>query len=187
MSHSAAAEQLVSVEEYLRLEEASPVKHEYVAGRIYALAGPTKRHNVIVGNIYRALWEAAEGGPCRLYFAEVKLRAAADVVYYPDVMVACEPEGADAYMEDAPCLVIEVVSPTTATIDRREKLFLYRRLPSLSTYLVVEQEERRIEHHWRDENGAWCLEVATSGSIPLSCPSGELPLDRVYQGVAFDG
>lgn len=94
---------LLSVEEYLRLERTSPVRHEYVAGAIHALAGTTRRHNRIALNLARPLMDSAEGGPCRVSVSEVRLRVRDDVYYYPDVMVACGPEPADAYVEDAPC------------------------------------------------------------------------------------
>jgi Uma2 family endonuclease len=121
----------ISVEEYLRLEEASPERNEFVAGQIHALAGATLRHNRILGNVFARLWTAARGGPCRVCAAEVKLRVAEDVIYYPDVMVACGSAGGDPLMEDAPCLVVEVISPSAGPIDRREKLAAYKRLPSL--------------------------------------------------------
>jgi Uma2 family endonuclease len=178
---------LVPVEEYLRLELRSPVRHEFVAGAIHALAGTTRRHNRITLNIARALADAAEGGPCRVSMVDVRLRVRGDVYYYPDVMVACGPEPADPYLEEAPCLVVEVLSLSTASVDRREKLFLYRQIPSLQAYLIVETELRRVERHWRGADGEWRAEEHTAGRVPVACPEAELPLDAVYAGVGFDG
>jgi Uma2 family endonuclease len=100
----------LTVDEYLALEESATVRHEYVGGEIFAMVGATKRHNRIIGNTSGRLWGTARGGPCRVYSESVKLRVADDVIYYPDVMVACGPEGDDPHIEDDPCLVVEVVS-----------------------------------------------------------------------------
>ncbi len=174
-----------TVEEYLKLEESASVKHEYVAGEIHAMVGSSRRHNRIAGNIYRRLADAAEDGPCRVYMSDVKLRAAEDVVYYPDVMVACGPEPDDPYVESEPCLVVEVASPGTETTDRREKLAAYKRLPSLRAYLIVVQERAWIERHWRGEDGVWRRAdlVDDEGRVPIPCPRTQVTLAQVYEGL----
>ena len=173
----------VSVEEYLRLEEASAVKHEYVAGEITALAGASRRHNRIAGNIFARLLAASRNSSCRVYISDVKLRAAEDVFYYPDVMVACGPEPENPFVETAPCLLVEVTPPTTQVVDRREKLLIYKRIPTLKAYLVVHQDARRVERHWRDETGAWrYADLVREGRVPLPCPEIELALGEIYEG-----
>jgi Uma2 family endonuclease len=186
MANPATRTPLLSVAEYLRLEATSPERHEYVAGRIYALAGTTRRHNRIAGNIYRLLAETAGDGPCRVSISDVRLRATRDVYYYPDVMVACGAEPEDPYLEEAPCLVVEVLSPSTESVDRREKLFLYRQIPSVQAYLIVEAERRRVERHWRGADGEWRAEELAEGAVPVPCPEAALPLDVIYAGVAFN-
>jgi Uma2 family endonuclease len=173
-----------SVEEYLRLEETSAVRHEFVGGRVYALAGVTRRHNRIVLNFARHLLASVGDGPCRVSVADVRLRAPEGAFYYPDVMVACGPEPSDPYVEVAPCVVIEVTSPSTAAIDRREKLFLYRKIPSLRAYLVVDQDERRVERYWRDEAGEWFAQEILDGAVPIPCPEMEIAVEQIYRGVA---
>ena len=174
----------LSVGEYLRVEEASPVKHEYVAGQIFALAGATKRHNHITVNLVTCLAAAARGGRCGVYLADVKLRVSEEVLYYPDVMVACGPAGEDPLIEDSPCLVIEVTSPSTEMIDRREKVLAYRQIASLQAYVIVHQGEPRVERHWRDGSDVWRYdEVAGEGRVALPCPEVELSLDAIYEGV----
>jgi Uma2 family endonuclease len=158
MAEPTTPHRLPTVREYLELEESS-TRHEYVAGMIYAHAGGTSRHNAIAANVLAALWSAARGGRCRVYGSDMRLRAVEDVFYYPAVMVVCgdDEAGDGALHQHAPCLVVEVTSPSTEAIDRREKAFTYRTIPSLKAYLVVDQSRRWVERHWRDEtaSGAW--------------------------------
>ena len=182
MSHTTPSPSL-SVEEYMRLERASERRHEYVAGRVYALGAPTLRHNRIVGNVFARLWTAARGGPCVVHAENVRLRVADDVIYCPDVMVVCSPQH-DDYLAESPCLVVEVTSPSTASIDRREKVTNYRRIPSLQAYVVIDQRRRRVDRHWRDEHGEWWhVTVAGNGEVRLPCPELRLTLDEIYEGV----
>jgi Uma2 family endonuclease len=183
MAEAARAMTVLTYEEYLELEERSDVKHEYVAGQIHAMSGVTKRHNVIAGNIFAELRAAARGTPCRLYVADVKLRAAADVVYYPDVMVACGPEEGGPLVEEAPCLVVEVTSPSTERIDRGEKLLVYRRMESLRAYWIVDQGARHVDRHWREADGIWRREMlGEGGDLPAPCPETRVPLATIYEG-----
>jgi Uma2 family endonuclease len=184
MSDSALRHRTLTAADYLALEADGSVRHEYVAGVMYPRVEVTKRHNRIAGNFARLLTEAADDGPCRVYMSDVKLRAGDDVYYYPDVMVACGPEGDDPVVEDAPCLVVEVASPSTAVIDRREKLVAYKRIPTLEAYVIVEQDDRRVQRHWRDEQGVWWdAEVSGRGQVPLPCPETTLTLNDIYAGV----
>jgi len=185
MAESVTPHRPVSIEEYLALEEESDVRHEYVGGTVHAMVGATKRHNRIVGNIYAYLLGASRGGPCRVYVESVKLRAAEDTIYYPDVMVACGPENDNPLVEDAPSVIVEVASPGTEAIDRREKMLAYRRIPTVEVYLVAAQDERRVERHWRDETGAWLHgeAVGDRGRVPIPPLGAELPLAEVYRGL----
>lgn len=188
MAHPAPDSQLMSVEEYLRFEAAAPTKHEYVAGEIYAMSGVTLRHARIVMNLSVRLASTARGGPCEVIAVDVKLRAAADRIYYPDVMVLCTRGHDDDLVLDDPCLVIEVTSPSTARVDRGEKLAAYRGLAPLREYLIVDHRRRRVERHWRDERGDWRRdEVVEEGRIPVACLATELPLDEIYAGVQVAG
>jgi Uma2 family endonuclease len=186
MSEPAIPTRHLTVEEYLALEETSEVRHEYVGGNVFAMVGTTKRHNRIAFNIARKLDDAAEGTPCRVFFEAVKLRAARDVFYYPDVMVSCEPDD-DPLVEHNPCLVVEVVSPNTEATDRREKLLAYRNLESLAAYLIVDQDRRQVEHYFRDASGEWRRNnFVEAGNIPLTCPPETLlAFEDIYRGVDF--
>jgi Uma2 family endonuclease len=131
---------LPSVEEYLQLEEASAFRHEHVRSITYAHAEATKRHHRITLNIASRSLSASRSGPCRIYSGDVKLRAAENLFYYPNVRVPCGPEGESSLYEDSPCLGVEVTSPSTASIARREKMLVYRRIQRLKAYLVFDQE-----------------------------------------------
>jgi Uma2 family endonuclease len=184
MADPATRQPLPSVEEYLRMEEASSVRHEYVAGQVHALAGATKRHNRIALNVVARLIAAAGDGPCRVYASDVKLRVGGDIVYYPDVMVACGPNEADPLVERKPCLVVEVTSPSTEVVDRREKAMVYKTIPTLEAYLIVHQNRRRVERHWRDEQGVWWhADAIDGGRVPVPCPPVELTMEQIYAGV----
>jgi Uma2 family endonuclease len=190
MAERATPHGMLSIEEYRKLEESATVRHEYVAGEIYAMVGATRRHHRICVNILRRLADAAAGGPCRVSMETVRLEVVGDdvstsVAYYPDVMVACGVEPEDPYIEDAPCLLVEVVSPNTASTDRREKLMVYRQIPSVEAYLIVHQETKRVERHFRDAEGVWRkADLLDEGSFPFPCPPGaRLSLDEVYEGL----
>ena len=174
----------MTVKEYLKLEEGATVRHEYVGGEVFAMVGATKRHNRIIGNIFGRLWGAARGGSCRVYSESVKLRVSDDVIYYPNLMVSCGPEGDDPLVEDAPCLVVEVASPSTETTDRREKLAAYKRMPGLEAYLIVSQDRRWVERHFRTEDGTWRrADLLDTGRFPVPCPETELSLEEIYEGL----
>jgi len=184
MTRRAPDHQLLTVEEYLAFEAAAATKHEYVAGEVYAMSGVTRRHARIVTNLVARLGTAARGGPCQVIAVDVKLRAATDRIYYPDVMVVCTPGRDDDLVLDDPCLVIEVTSPSTARIDRGEKLGAYRGLAPLRAYLIVDHRRRRVERHWRDAAGGWQrTDVSGDGSVPVPCPEIALTLDEIYEGI----
>jgi Uma2 family endonuclease len=174
----------ITIEEYLAFEMASSVRHEYVDGEMYAMSGVSRRHSKITGNIFARCWTAARGGQCRAHQSDVKLRAGT-VFYYPDVMVAGGPEPEDPHIEDVPCLVVEVLSPSTEPTDRREKLMVYRRIESVSAYLIVDQDRRLVDHHWRDATGGWHhSSLEERGEMRLPCPADfSLSLDEIYEGV----
>lgn len=172
--------------DYLASEEASPARHEYVGGQVFAMTGGTLRHNRIALNIATRLDAALAGTPCRVFASDVKLHVqAADSVYYPDVFVHCGPALADTARVVADAgFVAEVLSESTAEIDRREKLAAYRRLAGLRTYWIVSQDERRVEVHARDGTGQWTAAAYTGDELlPPPLPGvGALPLAALYAG-----
>jgi Uma2 family endonuclease len=174
----------LTFEDYLEFEENSSVRHEFVAGEVYAMSGETRRHGRIVGNLLFHLRAAASAGRCEIYVNAIKLRVGDDV-YYPDAIVTCSATDQDDRWVREPCLLIEVTSPSTARFDRLEKLNAYRKIPSLHAYLIVEQAWRRVVRHWRDASGVWQQEdLQGDGAIQLSCPEVVVTLDKIYEGLA---
>ena len=177
---------LLSVEDYLEFEKESPMRHEYVAGTLYALAGATRRHSLIVSNLSGHLWNASRGTPCRVHTENFKVRPTDDLFYYPDVMVTCHGEEGDPLYDSAPCLLIEVLSKSTAHIDKREKFSAYKQIESLKAYVIVHQDKRLVERYWADDNGRWQhAQVSEGGRIPLEYPSITLSVEEIYENISF--
>lgn len=189
-SAAPSARPLLTVEEYRARERRSDVRHEYVDGRVYAMSGESRAHNQIAGNVYVRLRAAARGGPCRVWFESVRLVVNSSREYYPDVVVACGPAPDDPYFEDAPCVVVEVLSPSTRNTDRRDKGPAYRANPALRMYLIVDQPRRRVEWYSRAADGAWQVaDLAGNGTVTFPYPAGEdgapvsMTFDEIYEGV----
>jgi len=149
----------ISVVEYLANEKASPVRHEYVDGQMYAMAGASDRHNRIALNLASRLNDHLNGGPCEVFIADMKVTVDPLVYYYPDVVVTCDPPGSDPYVRTQPHLIIEVVSPSTERIDRHEKLFAYRRVSSVQEYVLVLQDRMQVEVYRRQSEDEWSREI----------------------------
>ena len=184
-----AEHRYLTPEQYLALEAQSPLKHEYVAGDIYAMTGGSQRHNVITGNVYLALRQHLRGRPCQVFVGDVKLRVGrANAYYYPDVMVACRANleeaiaGAGQVLED-PVLVIEVLSPGTESTDRREKLAAYRQLPSLQEYVLLSQERHQAEIYRRQGEVGWLYVSYEPGdSVEFASVGLTVALAAFYDG-----
>ena len=165
------------------MEAASPVKHEYVAGQIYAMTGASDTHNFICLNIATALRSHLQGSPCRVFMADVKaLTGQADAFYYPDVMVSCEPSP-NPYYREQPCLIVEVLSSSTAKFDAGDKRRDYQTLPSLQEYVLVSQECMDVRV-WRRGEGGWAAAIYTDGAVVALASVGlEMPIEQIYEEV----
>jgi Uma2 family endonuclease len=155
------AHQRLSVAEYLEAEKDSPVRHEYVDGQIFAMAGASDRHNRIAGNFYNRLDNHLGDGPCEPFISDMKVWVSKTVYYYPDVVVACDGPGADEYYRKQPRLIIEVSSPGTERIDRSEKLLAYKQIKSLKEYVIVSQVRVQVEVFRRGRGDRWSPQVLT--------------------------
>jgi Uma2 family endonuclease len=179
----------LSVEEYLAFEQASPVRHEYAAGKIFAMAGSSEEHNRIALNIASRLLGATRGGPCRVFMSDMKVRVD-EVFYYPDVLVTCEPDDDHRYYKERPSVVFEVLSDATEVVDRGEKLHNLRRLPSLAAYVLVSQDARRVEVYRRQAGGrdwsygSYEIIERPDESLRLEQPEVRLTLVEIYEGLS---
>jgi Uma2 family endonuclease len=176
----------VSVTDYLAREEKSRERHEYVAGELYAMAGASTRHNLIASNILRHLHSPARRRGCRVYMEGVKLRAAADIIYYPDVMIARDRAADDSVVVGEPSLIVEVSSPGTRATDRREKFAAYQRIASLQSYLIVEQNRRQVILYTRVSREEWeRVDLFGTDSVVINVLEHTLGLDDIYEDVSL--
>lgn len=155
-----AAERLaMSAEQFLDWDAGQSLRHEFVRGAIFAMAGAEERHVTATGNVYVALRTHLRGTPCRTFMIDMKLRVeAADCYFYPDVMVTCSPADAtDPLIKREPALVVEVLSPGTAAYDRGDKFADYRKLASLREYLLIDPSTRRCDLYRLGADGLWVL------------------------------
>ena len=180
----ASALPTMTIEEYFRFEEHSPIRHEYVAGEVYARSGGTVRHNRIAGNVFIRLCPAARSGVCDAFMSDMRVEVGRDRYYYPDVTVVCTPLAESDIVARGPCVVVEVTSPRTARIDRGEKLDAYRSISPLQAYLIVDHRRRRVERHFRDSSGEWRRDESVGeGRVRVPCLDVELTLDEIYERV----
>ena len=175
---------LISPEEYLVFDAQSPEKNEYVDGEIHAMTGTTVRHNRISLDLALLLKNHLKGRPCETFIADIKVHAVrANAFYYPDIVVRCNPDPLldEARVIDDPTLIIEVLSPSTEAIDRREKLAAYRRIPSVQEYVMVAQDERSVEIYRRQGDINWTYQAFTDDeTVTLSSVGLTLAMASIY-------
>ncbi len=183
-------EQPLSVEEYLAFERAADNKHEYDDGEIIAFAGASRQHNLVGGNTFRHLGNQLEGRPCEVYMTEMRVRVTPTKYVYPDVAVVCgEPEFADEEFDILlnPTVVIEVLSPSTESRDRGDKLQYYGALESVKDYLLIDQDRIRVDHYIKHSPSEWNLHVYTEAEdkIEIASIGCNLSVAAVYARVNF--
>lgn len=189
MSEVRKIQQNLSVQDYLDGELHSETRHEYIDGQVYAMAGATRKHNQIAGNLFADLQRALEGGPCQTYIGDVKIRVhhlGLDSFYYPDVVIGCDPtDDHDLYLEK-PSSIFEVLSESTERIDRQEKFHACRSLPCLMEYVLVSQERMEVTLARRDND--WQAEIVSGDDATLVLPSlgQSLALSRIYRHIDLD-
>lgn len=176
----------IAPDDYLEDERHSPLKHEYVAGRVYAMVGSSVAHNRIATNCFSHLQTKLRGGSCGVFVSDLKVRIGrAEAFYYPDVVVSCHPEDLepDGYFIVHPTLVIELLSPSTERIDQEEKLHHYQKLESLREYVLIAQDAMRVQVYRRAAEG-WGAEAPGEGErLRLDSVDLEVPIDALYENV----
>ena len=174
-------------QDYFAWEPEQPVKHEYVAGEVFAQAGARQNHVVVALNIAGAMRQRLRGTPCRAYIADMQLEVAqADAVFYPDVMVSCHPEDLAAErVLHHPRVIVEVLSDSTAAYDRGGKFAAYRMLESLQEYVLIDPERRSLEIFRRLPSNDWLLATGDSArALVLATLDMEIGFDEVFEDVA---
>lgn len=181
----------ISEEEYLAGERTGEIRHEYVRGEVFAVAGASWKHVLICANLMGIFYVQLRGQSCRASQSDLRVQVkSADSYRYPDIVVVCsEPQFADDEFDTLlnPTILIEVLSSTSATRDRGEKLAEYRQLESLQEYLLISQHEPHIERLLRQKDNTWLLSDTIGLDATLELPSinCRLAMADVYEQVRF--
>ena len=196
MNQVTAEQLLISPEEYLEGEPYAEVRHEYIDGEVYAMAGAGDAHVKVAGNAFVLLKTHLKGSGCSTYISDMKVRIGDDIAenkafFYPDVMVCCDPfdqQPEQNYVKQLPKLIIEVLSPSTEANDRGRKFLLYRGIPSLEEYILVNPEEYLLERYSRQADNQWLITTYKEAdamvefdSINFSCTLADFYDDVVFE------
>ncbi|MFQ3618900.1 MAG: Uma2 family endonuclease [Cyanobacteriota bacterium] len=179
----------LSPQEYLAWEATQDIKHEYLDGEVFAMTGGTIAHNLISGNFYALLKSHLRGKGCRVFIADVKVQVSERGAYfYPDVMVSCDERDRPAVnLLQHPCLIVEVLSPTTEAFDRGEKFRRYRQLPSLQEYVLIDATQISVDRFRRLSDKHWELQsFAAEDTLELTSIGWQGAIALLYEDVTFE-
>jgi len=180
---------IMDVEDYLLLDRNSKnARYEYIDGELRMLAGGSPYHSAIIANLTVAIGKFLEDSPCWIYNSDVQFQLSETRYYHPDVTVSCDEHDHEA--DDAiqyPCLIIEVLSPSTEATDKGEKLRYYQGYPTIQEYIIVDSLSKYIEAYHREEDG-WKFHTYGPGSIvKLESLDIQFPIDTIYRGMKLTG
>ena len=180
---------IMDVEDYLILDRNSKnARYEYLDGDLRMLAGGSTYHSAIIANLTITIGRFLENSPCCVYNSDIRLQLSESRYFHPDVTVSCDEH--DQELDDmihSPCLVIEVLSPTTEVNDRGEKFSYYQECPTIQDYVLVDSQSIRIEVYHREEDG-WKLHTYGPGStVKLESLGIQFPIDAIYRGMKLAG
>ncbi len=176
-------------QEYLDWEATQEIKYEYIDGEVFAMTGGTIPHNLISGNLYALLKNHLRGKACRVFFADVKVQISeASSFHYPDVMVSCDERDRPAIqLIQYPCLIVEVLSPSTEAYDRGEKFRRYRQLPTLQEYVLVDATQMSVDRFSRLSERKWELQTYSGGEgLELNSVDWQGAIELLYEDVTFE-
>lgn len=179
---------LFSPEEYLLIEDQAKYRSEYYDGRIYAMAGASRKHNLINANLIRSLGNQLVDKPCEVTSNDTRVSiASANVYFYPDTVIACDPVLFENITLLNPVVAIEVLSPSTEIDDRGAKFEAYKKLISLKEYIIVAQDKIHCEQYIRQADNSWNCKIYydISDTLILESVDCELPLKEIYQKIKF--
>ena len=176
---------LLTLDAYLDWEDQQITRHEFHRGEVFAMVGPRRVHGIVVGNLAREIGNQLKGSPCRVFQESMKLQIGDDTVLYPDLFVTCDQR--DLRTErifTAPSVVVEVLSPSTQSYDRSRKFALYRRVPSLREYLLIDPDTWRVEAFWRDDQDRWVLhDMSDADAVELPSVGVRVPMADLFDGI----
>lgn len=178
--------------DYLSRDRAASVRHELIDGQMVVMAGASYSHNLIVANLLTSITAAVRGGPCRALANDMRIKVVKTGLYaYPDLLLHCqepafEDDRADVLLN--PVAIFEVLSPSTEAFDRGEKFAHYRRIPSLRDYLLVSQQQPRIEHFQR-QGELWVMKEISEPDevVEIAAARARIEVSAVYEGLVFGG
>ena len=178
-------EHRLSRAEFLEWENAQDERNEYYRGEVFAMLGARRVHGIVSLNVASALKSQLRGTPCRAFVENMKVQIADDAVFYPDVFVTCDAADLNTeYVFRAPTVVVEVLSESTQSYDRGAKFAMYRQIPQLREYLLIDPDSRSVELFRRGEDGLFTLHDFTeAGVFPLTSIGCELERTDVFEGV----
>ena len=166
---------------FLEQEIHAQERHEFVDGNLFVMPGGTTRHNKLAGRLFAQILPVAESQACDVFFTDVLVKTPDDTGYYPDVFVVCDQSDTHPRVKRRPCLIVEVLSKSTEAIDRGEKLRRYCSIPSLETYIMLEQREARAEIYSRQSDGSWRYSTLEGDAmLPLPPLQLEVSLAALY-------
>ena len=180
-----------SADEYLQIEELSPIKHEYVNGQIYAMVGVSGAHNLIAGNLIALLRSHLRGSGCRVYFSDMKVRIESrNRFFYPDLLVTCDSRDRDQetpYYKRFPNLIVEILSDSTEAFDRGDKFTDYQAIESLQEYVLISSKRQQVQCFRRNGAGLWVLQSYTQeqGAFQFNSVNFSSSLEVLYEDVSF--
>lgn len=182
---------LVTSGEYLELERKSETRSEYIAGRMFAMSGASRRHGLIAGNLHGEIWSRMRGRDCEVHISDMRVKVSSTGMYtYPDLVAVCgevllEDEHLDTLLN--PTVIVEVLSESTEAYDRGEKFAHYRRLDSLREYVLVAQDKIRIEH-FRREGEEWILSEISGpeATLHLGSIGCHVAVAAIYEKIEFN-
>lgn len=188
---SAIPKQKLTAAQYLALERTAEFKSEFYRGEMFVMAGASREHNTLKENLVGNLFMQLKGGPCRSFSSDQRVKVSATGLYtYPDIVVVCG--DAEYAFEDRdtllnPQVIVEVLSESTEKFDRGKKFAQYQEIPSMREYVLVCQDQFRVERYTRQTNGTWVLEVfnGPASVFTLTTIPVKIPLSDIYAGVEF--
>jgi Uma2 family endonuclease len=171
--------------DYLAWEHEQPTRNEFYRGEVFAMVGARRVHGIVAGNVFASLKHQLRGSPCQVFTESLKVQAAKDTIFYPDVFVTCDP--ADLKTElifTSPTVIVEVLSESTQAYDRGLKFAAYRQIAALTEYLLIDPDTRVVELYRRGAEGLFTLHDCTGrAEFSLTSIGCDLTAVEIFEGL----